>query len=1391
MWVMYVKSRILSLLLIAVMIASVTLPATQAFQGEPTIGVTAGKVSPLKQRTAIAPYQGSDLNPDKIDSALLDSYYVSELANKYGKLYRSSFSTTLGKDLGFDAVGLIVQLNDLGSTRLLERVVKEYNAVIVKKWPEINAVLVAVPADPAVVGKVGKELASLPDVKKVYLDRIAQPAMWDTTVMLGTDYLNFSAGINGSGVLVAVLDTGVDPTHPAIPYPAFWRDFINGSTTPYDDHGHGTHVTGTILGNSPSIFNTTTGMWHSVLVGETGQFNYPDLANLTYYVDVTGYNGINVSIDVRHLYILWDESLYSLYNVILAAGAYIYVKFDNGPWMLLANYTGMNQTTPVVDTFTVTVPSNATSMYISFIYDYLAFFNANGTLFLSHYDIDGWFIDYVKVYNSANASDVLLFDDVNSIYGPLPPYIVNATWWIRTPSKFHGVAPGATLAAGKICGLSGCPYSAILNGMEWAYNISADVVSMSIGGPAYYYDITAQMADWLVSNGITVVIAAGNSGPDFYTVESPGISHYAITVGAATKAWTTAYFSSAGPSPVDYYVKPDVSAPGMAVSSSVPLALGLWAPAFPYEAWAGTSMATPHVSGLAALIKSAHPTWTPMMIKSAIISTADWLLPSVYFPYPEDVYRQGAGMIDPVQAVYTTVLPNPANAFLGTPTKEIDTNTSATISIMNVGPTPVNLTVIDVDLYWTSANFSNLQYQDWSQQILSPLVNQSFIIANGSTGYVPIFIDLTNLSMPAGAYGGYIEFATNTSGVIKVIFGFTLLAPVWLNGTVVDFDTKKPVEGANVSVWDPYVSTLYAWNITGPDGKFSFKVPGNSTVRLVVDANTTVYYLYMSYPIDTDNGVVYKVRLKERLAPGSVLIVPDVEASPNVTASVNAFKSAAEDLGFNVYVWNGAKLGTIYGPVLSGDFIAVIYLAGGYYFPVTDAADYTALIIYSWYFPGLIVLSGGDIGWWHDSDTLMTDVAHAIFSDDLWPGYYNITLLKNKLTSTLFGPYLYLWYQYAPTGTPLGNITIYYIPGYWPDEVTPVNNGTFAAVWAHNTSVASIVAYYGNGTEAAKSVYFSFDFEELPPSIQYEFAKRVFAFAFDYMPPSLTGNSIQVTYGNGIITINASSTFSDDTEIAFYLLKIYNATSPILPLATPWAPAFYADGSYTGVFYVNASSAGLMPGVPYNFEVTAVDLVGGETSYNVTAKYYPYATGGGAVFYTNSTVNVPGVAWGASISVNLTSPALVQLVAFPDNVTYQTVLGVPLPGNLSMYNLYMDIYANETVPGSLSQVTVTITLNNNLVRVNTAKLYWWNGVTWLPVSNYTIDPVTGTITITITPTTSPSTADLGGTPIILTAVPKLIGGSLAVDSGSSTAIIAMAIALLAVIGGVLFIRKKA
>ena len=92
----------------------------------------------------------------------------------------------------------------------------------------------------------------------------------------------------------------------------------------------------------------------------------------------------------------------------------------------------------------------------------------------------------------------------------------------------------------------------------------------------------------------------------------------AITVAATTLTGTIADFSSGGPTPVSLKLKPDVSAPGVAITSSLPVNQS-----GPYGAMSGTSMAAPQVSGAVALLMQRHPDWTVAQIKSALVQTGD------------------------------------------------------------------------------------------------------------------------------------------------------------------------------------------------------------------------------------------------------------------------------------------------------------------------------------------------------------------------------------------------------------------------------------------------------------------------------------------------------------------------------------------------------------------------------------------------------------------------------------------------------------------------------------------------------------------------------------------------------------------------------------------------
>jgi subtilisin family serine protease len=169
-----------------------------------------------------------------------------------------------------------------------------------------------------------------------------------------------------------------------------------------------------------------------------------------------------------------------------------------------------------------------------------------------------------------------------------------------------GVAPGAKWIAAKGLDGDGSGFISWLHAaLEWMLapggdpSRAPDIVSNSWGNnngrdTEFREDIQA-----LQRAGILVIFAAGNAGPNAGTVGSPGSLPEVLTVGATDENDTVAGFSSRGPSPLEDRIKPDISAPGVRVISTVPGGA--------YAAYNGTSMATPHVAGAAALLLSVRP----------------------------------------------------------------------------------------------------------------------------------------------------------------------------------------------------------------------------------------------------------------------------------------------------------------------------------------------------------------------------------------------------------------------------------------------------------------------------------------------------------------------------------------------------------------------------------------------------------------------------------------------------------------------------------------------------------------------------------------------------------------------------------------------------------------
>ncbi|MGI5393072.1 S8 family peptidase [Streptomyces sp. CA-251251] len=235
----------------------------------------------------------------------------------------------------------------------------------------------------------------------------------------------------------------------------------------------------------------------------------------------------------------------------------------------------------------------------------------------------------------------------------------------KAGATYKGVAPGAQLLNGKVLSDDGFgDDSGILAGMEWAAEQGADIVNLSLGGgdtPAID-PLEAQVNKLSAEKGILFAIAAGNEG-EFgdRTVGSPGSAAAALTVGAVDDKDRLAPFSSTGPG-LDGAVKPDVTAPGVDITAASAkgslIAREEGEKPAGYVTISGTSMATPHVAGAAALLKQQHPDWTSAELKGALTGSAKG---GAYTPF-----QQGSGRIQVDKAVKQTVIADPVSLTFGT-----------------------------------------------------------------------------------------------------------------------------------------------------------------------------------------------------------------------------------------------------------------------------------------------------------------------------------------------------------------------------------------------------------------------------------------------------------------------------------------------------------------------------------------------------------------------------------------------------------------------------------------------------------------------------------------------------------------------------------------------------
>jgi subtilisin family serine protease len=334
-----------------------------------------------------------------------------------------------------------------------------------------------------------------------------------------------------------------------------------------------------------------------------------------------------------------------------------------------------------------------------------------------------------------------------------------------------GVAPGAELMNGKVLDSTGNGQESwVIAGMQWAATNGADVISMSLqAGITDGTDPVSQAVNQLTEGDhVLFTIAAGNFGSSPQTVTSPGAANDALTVGAVDKQNVLAGFSGRGPRFGDFALKPDITAPGVNIIAARAAGTSLGTPIDEfYTMLSGTSMATPHIAGSAAILKQEFPSMTPAQLKAALMSTA--------LPGPYTVYQQGAGRVDVARAYSQKVYSNNSPVDFGYFPYPHDNDQPVTKSISYS-----NYTSAAVTLNLTA----DVTGQDGNPAAPGMVTTSapSVTIPAGGTASVDVTVD-TRVGDPS-LYGGVIRAESSDGNVVvRTPVGF-YKEPVRFNLTV-------------------------------------------------------------------------------------------------------------------------------------------------------------------------------------------------------------------------------------------------------------------------------------------------------------------------------------------------------------------------------------------------------------------------------------------------------------------------------------------------------------------------------------------------------------------------------------------------------------------------------
>ncbi|MEG3613978.1 S8 family peptidase [Isoptericola haloaureus] len=449
---------------------------------------------------------------------------------------------------------------------------------------------------------------------------------------------------------------------------------------------------------------------------------------------------------------------------------------------------------------------------------------------LTHPDIEG------QVELSADFTGSGSVDDVHG-HGTHVAATVAGTG-AGAPGVRQGVAPEADLLIGRVLDDEGYGSdSGVIAGMAWAVEQGAEVVNMSLGGGASDgTDPVSVALDALAEDSDTLfVVAAGNSGPGVSTVATPAVADRALAVAAVDSAGNIAGFSSRGPR-IGGGIKPEIAGPGVFITAARAAGTGNGSDPL-YQTMSGTSMASPHVAGAAAIVAQAHPEWTGEQIKSALTASAT----------PQGaVNHVGAGIVDVPAATDQTLLPAESTLALGRIGAD-DVQLERTVTVTNTGTETV---VADVE-GWLST-MSHRDGPDGLYEITPSVVE----IEPGGEAELTVSVDSTGV--PIGMYEGFVGLTPRDADVPGMRVPMTLDRAEIVTARVLSTD-GMPMAYAPVSLIN--LDTGERMGVrTGEDGTASVRVnPGRfaavSTVAVPKPDGSPAVAILTADEID-DSGVV-------------------------------------------------------------------------------------------------------------------------------------------------------------------------------------------------------------------------------------------------------------------------------------------------------------------------------------------------------------------------------------------------------------------------------------------------------------------------------------------------------------------------------------------------------